>query len=1004
MRVLPLLVCSACVAPPEGLRATPSGSGPLVRIDWDAHPLPDVPFPNDLATRPDPTSPTGLRLNLPEQADVALEVHSRTILNGLPGFGIFSPITVGFEARLDLDAVLARHPDDLHDPAAFRDDAIYLIDVDPRSPDFGTPVPLDLGHGRFPQDVARLGTFLANDPRADQPSLLFETAEEDLDGDGVLDPGEDTDGDGVLDHPNVWPPGGDPRADLLTWYDLESNGLFLRPVVPLREETTYALVLTEALVGVDGQPVRSPWAWVNHTRQTEALRPVVGALEALGRSVDDIAFTWTFTTGSVTRELWDVAEGLRGRGKFAALAADYPAGVTEGHELHTLPELGDPMFLPTAQLLGPLEAIGFLPPESYDLLSSAYLTYTRGLVGGAIVSPDLLFDRDDGGRDDSDEHWVIGPEGPQARPRRIPFTCAVPQTTPEHAPPFPIVVHAHGYGSTRAEMAAFAYALNRNGLAVCALDAPGQGLGVDGETEELAAAVLNLYQAEPMWWHMLDNRVRDLDNDGVGDPAGDAFPADAFHARDNLRQPVVDWVQLIRSLQACGTGTMERVLPTADGPVYTGVRGVSCDWDGDGAPDLGGPDTTFLLHGVSQGGIMTSLSIAVQEAQTAVVTVPGGGLADVVGRTEIGSVSDGMVGRALSPLLIGRATGDGRLEIDQLVISVDRPVQIPVGRIPTVPVGGRVIVRNLDLGREESGPIPSDGRFRVPIAANALDAAEKALRTGIPESGADPSRRYEVPENEGLGDRLEIEIVDANGQTVAVLDHFEQEVVHEGVTMARRSPLVAASWGLGLRRGSPELRRLVTVLGIAIEPGDPIAYARRWDEEPFAAPKNVLIHLTAGDTLVPISAGIALARAAGLVDYRTIDPRWGSTADRFLIDHEVVHGIEEFGPFSDTAGNPILFDADDLDQGTDGTGAPSDMPLRSSRPTPGGVSALRILYVSPRGSHAYFLPDNRDAFDWSLFSAQQMSWYLATGGREVSDHPCLATRDCPFLPPLPELP
>ena len=226
-----LLSAAACTEGPEGLRRTPNGSGPIVVVEWDAEPLPDLPFPNDLATRPDPTSPTGLRIDLPVDADIELDRDSREQLNQMTGFGIFAPITVSFDGRLDIQAILDRQRDDAGDPRSFDDDAILLVDVDRRSPDFGRPVPLDFGTGRFLPDATETGTFLDNDSRASEPSAIFETAEEDLDGDGVLDPGEDTDGDEILDHPNVWPPGGDHRLDLLTFYDLESDTLLDRKSV-----------------------------------------------------------------------------------------------------------------------------------------------------------------------------------------------------------------------------------------------------------------------------------------------------------------------------------------------------------------------------------------------------------------------------------------------------------------------------------------------------------------------------------------------------------------------------------------------------------------------------------------------------------------------------------------------------------------------------------------------------------------------------------------------------
>ena len=40
----------ACQTAPEGLRLSPAGTGPTVVVDWDAHPFPDVPAFNNLAT------------------------------------------------------------------------------------------------------------------------------------------------------------------------------------------------------------------------------------------------------------------------------------------------------------------------------------------------------------------------------------------------------------------------------------------------------------------------------------------------------------------------------------------------------------------------------------------------------------------------------------------------------------------------------------------------------------------------------------------------------------------------------------------------------------------------------------------------------------------------------------------------------------------------------------------------------------------------------------------
>lgn len=999
------LVLAACAAPPEGLRATPRGPGPHVIVDFDAVPLPEIPFPNDLATRPDPTSPTGLRLNLPTGADLDFERRTRERLNTLDGFGIFTWLTVSFDADIDVAELLDRQRDDAGVPGAFDDDAVYLVDVDPSSPERGRIVPLDFQTGRFPQDTTRDDLFLANDQRYGDPALLFESTEEDLDGDGELDPGEDTDDDGILDHPNVWPPGGDPELDLLTAWDFETHTLFLQPVTPLRERTRYAVVLTEDLVDVDGNPVRSPWPYVNHTRQTDALAPVLPALKQVGRSRDDVAFAWTFTTGSVTTELWDLVEGVRGRGPQRWLRSAVPAGVTEAAKLHTT-DLAGPFELPPALVLDALTGIDFFPESSVGILTDAYTSFTQSMVGGAFHSPDLLADEDDGGRDDADEVFELDPVTGRyvVGDRRITFSCAIPKAGDGRQPPWPVAIHMHGYGSTRVEFFGFAYALNREGIAVCGIDAPGQGIALTNTEEDLVAGLLEVTETQPLWWHLLDDRVRDLDNDGVGDPAGDMLTADPFHTRDMIRQPIVDVAQLMESLRACGTDRMDHVLTTEDGVEPLGTSAVTCDWDGDGAPDLGGPDTTFLLEGVSQGGIMTSLSAAVNRAGAAVTTVPGGGLVNVGLRTDIDTVMWAITGRALSPIVIGSLDEAGGLVVSQQVISVDRPVTMPIATLASWPAGGTVVVRNLDLGTEAVGHLPADGRFRVPIGANAAEPSEKRLLAGIPETGVQTGFRYLVPDNEGLGDHLEIEVRDAFGATVARIDTFETDAVNEGVTYPAGSPLVAGSWGLGMRRASHDVQRVVSVQGLAIERGDPIAYARRWAEEPFADPVNVLVHLTVGDTTVPEATGVALARAAGLLDWTRVDPRYGTTADQWLVARGVVQGEEQTGPYTDPTGRSILFDPDDLDEGLDGTGAPSEIPLRSTVDRNGGTSGLRFLYVNPTGQHAYYVPDEALPFDLNLFGAQQMAHYLASGGTDLSDDPCLASRDCPFLRPFTESP
>lgn len=993
-----LLLLPACAAP-DGLRVTPEGSGPLVHFDFEAEPLPEIPFPNDLASRLDATSPTGIRLNFSEIAPTHHEQLLRQKANRLTGFGIFAPVMVQFEAELDLQVVFDRHGAD----QTFLDDAVYVFDVTPGSPTYLQPVMLDIGGGRYPIDLPDTGRFFANDPRRNEPTLLFETVDEDVNGNGRMDPGEDTDNDGVLDRPNYFPEDSRDQLDLLSWYERETNTLIARPVLPLREQTTYAVVLTERLLGANGAPVRSPWGHVNHTRQTDDLLPALEALAPLGLGAGDVAFAWSFTTGAVTDDLVAVANGLHGEGVFASLATDYPAHVNEALWLQDLQGDLDPHRLPMSRIVGPLATAGVLPGGEESLIARFYNQYSADMVSGSFTTPYFSFDRDDAGFDDSDEWWRVEAATGllEAEPQRVPFTCITPKPSEGYQQPYPVVMIGHGQGGTRFHMVILAWAFVRHGLAVCAFDFPGHGGALTPELMEQYGALIEGLGLLPAFEAFGDARLRDLDNDGYADSGGDFWVADTFHTRDNVRQAAVDFVQFGRALRSCGQGTMS-MLNDVGNPIE---EVMSCDWDRDGVPDIG-VDSDLMLFGASLGGINSSVAAAIEpEVVAAVPMIPGGGLGDGLLRSSLGGPREAVVGRLLTPLILGIPTEDGALEVVQLVISVAEPTMIPIATLPSVPSGGSIRIENLDTGEEATGGVPADGRFRVAIAADALSGREKRLLAGMPMDVVDPAVRYVVPNNDGLGDRLRITVTDAEG-VETVLDTFSVEVNHEAVTMEAGSPLVAASHGSGLTRQTPRLRRLVQILAMAAEAGDPIAYSRRWFTEPFealgGAPRNVLMMPTVGDDVVPIATGIALARAAGLVNTTEPDDRYGVTVDRWLVDRSVLHGYEELGPYTNDNGDPVLFDPDDADDGTDGTGAPSDTPLRVTIETASGVSGLRVVYADPRGSHGWFLPEPGPPFDTNTFSTMQAAWYLASRGQELLHEPCFETADCEFFRTVPD--
>ena len=201
---------------PEGWLPSEQTGGPTVQYDLTAEPLPEIPLPNDQATRLDPTTATGRRLNISEDAPTEYERRTRRTFNQLDGFGTFSPIMVSFDAPLNIGDLYERHAD-----TDFRNDAVFLLNVDEECKRYGEEVYLDFHSGRNPITLYKFGErradpeapngeyfddggnlFFKFDSRFDAHNILFEERLEDVNGNGILDEGEDLDLDGRLDVPN----------------------------------------------------------------------------------------------------------------------------------------------------------------------------------------------------------------------------------------------------------------------------------------------------------------------------------------------------------------------------------------------------------------------------------------------------------------------------------------------------------------------------------------------------------------------------------------------------------------------------------------------------------------------------------------------------------------------------------------------------------------------------------------------------------------------------------
>jgi hypothetical protein len=1073
LRTSPFLLIglAACnlTSPPEGLAPTEVTGGPALVFDLDALPLPEIPFPNDLATRIDPSKPTGRALNISLRADTEMERDMRSRANDLDGFGSYSPIWMRFDAPLDLCAIADAH----HADEAFDNDVIYLVDTTT-----GEAVQLDMNRGFFPYLLPGNGNgdtpdrvtprYYPMDPGAGSSSLILDDREEDSNGNGVLDPGEDVDGDGHLDTraeqalpacSTAW------RYPENVIYESQTNTLQVRPIRPLKPATTYAVVVTKRLKGVGGKAVQSPFAGINHPRQTGALQGLLPHLASgtLGIGLEDVAYTWTFTTSSAVGDLFAIREGIAGAGPFAWLEARFPAELDTLHQLvddsDPAPPFGGHMHLINgdkfATLLTTLERdhdLGLIGNDAGARSLIGSLQNINYMVSGAFKSPNFLVDRDgvagtgcptaDGAPatahcqqpDDDDEVFELNRVNGTAvvGETRVPFWCAIPQERYRRGDkPFPVSFYGHGYTSSRFEMLGFAGFHARMGVATCAIESFGHGLTIPPLFANLISSIAAEMHGAGMIAAVTDGRARDLTNDGVANSGGDFWTADTFHTRDAVRQSVVDWMTLGRILRGFDGSRTWKVpvgiapecegQPNCEDPRKT-VTGMAGDFDGDGKVDLGGPDSEYFAWGQSLGGILSGVYAGVEPTLTAAAPTAGsGGLFDVGVRSTQGGVKQGVHLRFMGLIVVGLPGASGEAEVTRLQFiasNVNDDVFVPFGELPPLTAGDTVRMTNHTSGtvvETLARPYGNAVGFRLHMPASAMRGPQKRrladlfVRDGLIEGKpVDPAWI-----DQGLGDRLTLEVLGADGALKATVDQFGETTNSDGDTLrlattcldsdSRSSkvcpfqglilnpgtPLHAVAMGTGKYRSTPNYRRFIAIAATVLEGGDPAVFAPHYFDRPHdfsaiapnAAPGTaVLVIPTAGDMNVPVNTGIAMATAAHIVPITEAeDParyaHYGRSPGQAMADAFVMESVirkrrwtvgEEGARPTWTADNNaagIVFDIDDLDLSRDAWNEPDfaelgalcagDSGHLSCRyPWPcgaGGCAPLRLEHGHPDG-------------------------------------------------------
>lgn len=786
------LVAACCAAPactmdgsPEGLRRTPPGAGARVRFDMFHKPIPEIPLPNNIATWPDPTSRTGLRVNASLVADTSIEAAARERFSEMEGWGAFPWITVAFgpgptdgrtvpgEAAIDLQNVMRRHQ---HDDYELQDDTVYLVNLTT-----GVPVPLDLGEGAFNYTLRDKNKYWANDPRRSEQNLLFETYDEARNReDAVYAASFDDDFDGRLDRPNLdrmdaCPPPDPSNPDdvardrcianhAMGWYERETDTLIARPILPLEEMTEYAVAITDRLVDRHGNPVKSPFDFVYHPSQERGIAALQRHLsnpelasyygDIGGTGLDHVAFAWTFTTQPVYDDMRLLRDGLYGSGPFGYLATSFPPeleleklvgrytaeDVANGEDPDSYKT--DPVcaklrgnirivhYDDIAELLATVaqEALGMTGKELEATLES--YRYVDYMVVGSFAAPYYLR----GGPASTDPnatfHLNFATGKGDVYRDRVTLWMTVPKKHGPYKPPFPVSFYGHGYQSAVTEILTYAGNAARQGVATVGLNAVGHGLVLSRSEAFLLDTLLKGACLAPLGDAMQKGRARDLNADGVADSGGDFWTSYIFHTRDVLRQTVLDHVQATRIFRTFD-GT--RMGQDYDGD---GLPNLAGDFDGDGVVDVGGPDVTYTTWGESLGGIVSAIHGAVDPyVSAAAPTSGGGGLVDIGVRSFQGGVVEAVVLRLLSPMIVGVPVGDapeperttcsaGQISVRWIVVDVADAREIEIGctDMDELPAGGgTVLLRNLATHTTRCVRSDEQGRFRIAIPATAGD-------------------------------------------------------------------------------------------------------------------------------------------------------------------------------------------------------------------------------------------------------------------------------------------
>jgi Bacterial Ig-like domain len=428
-----------------------------------------------------------------------------------------------------------------------------------------------------------------------------------------------------------------------------TNTLHGNPAVYLNQDTTYLLVVTDAVKDADGKDLQQTFRRDLNFGQTkdEATKAyrkaLIDAMDASGVDPDAIVDASLFKTQSITSLLEKVRAQIDASNPSAATFLLGPGGT------RTVFQYSPALFMTFNRQTG-----------TAPTFTSSSLPTAINVFPGAIGT--VAFGRYTSPNYENSSQFIpatgtkTGTPVPQGT-NQIYFDLYLP-SGPEPAGGWPVAIAGHGFTDSKQGMPiTVASTMARNGIATIAINVVGHGGGPLGTLTITGPGV-----PAPVTFSA-GGRGIDQDGNGTIDSTEGVNAASPFTItgnRDGLRQTTIDLMQLVREIQ------------------------VGMDVDGNGTADLDASKISYF--GQSFGGIYGTTFMAVEpDVHAGVVNVPGGSIPEIARLSPSFRFLVGIALRTRIPSLYNATVPDPANPLTWTNFNENMPLSGEPIRVDTVP-------------------------------------------------------------------------------------------------------------------------------------------------------------------------------------------------------------------------------------------------------------------------------------------------------------------------------